>query len=165
MGFLYTMNAANITVANAAVTLLNIHTAATGRGSEVIIHRMWVSQQANVTSAMVRINWGWKVTAFPTLVALSTAVVQGSKSNAPAAILVGATDGSTGKLGMNASAEGAGALSVIGSDAFNALNGWLWIPTPDERIVIGPDISFSLQFPAAPGTLTGWNAGITFEEA
>lgn len=161
MGHVYTISAAHVTVANQAVTLIHIHTMATGIGAHIKIKRMWVSQDENATSAMQRINWGWKVTAFPTL---TTITPIGHNASYPTAGIHGGTDGAVGHCGINASAEGAGALTVIGTDAFNALNGWLWIPTPPEEIEIGPDLSFSLQFPVAPATLAGWNAGLTFEE-
>lgn len=161
MGHVYTVSGAHLTVANQAVTLINIHTMATGLGSMVQILRMWVSQDENATSAMQRINWGWKATAFPTL---TSATPIGHSSTYPTAGIHGGTDGATGHAGINASAEGAGALTVIGTDAFNALNGWLWVPTPEEQIILGPDVSFSLQFPVAPATLAGWNFGLTFEE-
>lgn len=164
MGFLYTIQAAHITVVNAVVTLLNLHAGTTGLGSHLVIHRMTCSQDENATSAMQRIQFGWKVTAFPTLVATVPALYTPLNSDAPASILHGNTDGSAGHGGMNASAEGAGAFTPICTDAFNALNGWLWIPTPEERIIVGPDKSFSLYFPVAALTLAGWNACITFEE-
>ena len=46
---------------------------------------------------------------------------------------------------------------------FNNLNGFLWVPTPEERIRHRPDRP-SCSSSWHPTTLTGWNAGITFEE-
>jgi hypothetical protein len=67
---------------------------------------------------------------------------------------------------VNASAEGAGGKTVVLSDTFYNLSGWLWVPTPEERIQLNPGgtSGFGIHFPAAPGTLTGWNFGITYRE-
>jgi hypothetical protein len=161
MGFCYTVSGAHLTVANAAVTLVHIQPLATGLGSHIKIKRMWIGQDENATSIMQRINWGRKVTAFPTL---TSATPVAHNSDAPTAGIHGGTDGAAGHCGVNASAEGAGGLTVIGTDAFNAITGWLWIPTPAEEIEVGPGKSFSLQFPVAPTTLAGWDFGLTFEE-
>jgi hypothetical protein len=52
----------------------------------------------------------------------------------------------------------------MGQEAFNNLNGWLWVPTPEERIVIGIDQSFVLQLQGTPSALSGWSAMLTFRE-
>ena len=53
----------------------------------------------------------------------------------------------------------------IHDDAFNNLNGYLWVPTPDEVIVMpaGSLSGFGLFFPVAP-SVTVWNAGLVFAE-
>lgn len=156
----YTVSGANITVANAAVTLVAIMPAA---GQTIKILRAWISQHANALSAQQRVILGSKVAAFQTVVSADPVK---TKLGDPASIIVGATTIAAGKSGINASAEGAGALTPIVNDAFNVLNGYLWIPTPEEVIEITGTsaAAFVLQFPAAPTTLTGWNFGVTFGE-
>ena len=80
--------------------------------------------------------------------------------------ITGGTAGAAGTSGINASAEGAGAKTVVIPDAFNVLNGWLWVPTPKETIVMNASAAsgLGLHFPAAPTTLTSWNGGICFAE-
>jgi len=137
----YTISSAGITIAG-ATTLIFLNP---GTTCSIEILRMWVSQSANNTSAQQRIQVETQVTVFPTLTTFTPAKL---------------------KCGINASAEGAGAKTVILDDAFNVLNGWLWVATPRETIII-PASSASgigLYFPVAPATLTNWAFGLTFAE-
>ncbi len=156
----YTVTGANITVANAAVTLVLINPLA---GTAIEILRAWVSQHANATSAQQRILLGWKGATMGTYVSATPAK---TKAGDPASGIAGATTGAAGTCGINASAEGAGTLTAVIQDAFNVLNGWLWVPTPKETMIIGATsaLAFAMQFPAAPATLTGWNFGVTYKE-
>jgi hypothetical protein len=157
----YTVGGANITVANASpVTLVAIMPAA---GQSIEILRCWASWHGNVTSLMQRILLGTKVTAFQTVTNVEP---QKTKRSDPISLIVGATTIAAGKCGINASAEGAGAVTPIINDAFNVLNGYLWIPTPKETIIIsgGAAEAFVMQFPAATVDLAGWNFGVTFAE-
>jgi len=157
----YKVTAPNITVANQAVSLVVIMPTA---GQTIKILRAEVSQHANATSAQQRILMGTKASVFQTVV---TATPKPINLSDPASGIVGISGSiAAGKCGINASAEGAGTLTDLYNGAFNVLNGWLWIPTPDEQIIIngGSAQAFALQFPAAPTTLTGWNAEVTFAE-
>lgn len=156
----YTVGGANITVVNAVCTLVGIMPTA---GMAIEILRCWVSQHANATSAQQRIVLGTKVAAFQTVTSVTP---QPIKTSDPASLIAGATTIAAGKSGINASVEGAGAVTTIVADAFNVLNGYLWIPTPRETIIVGGTsaAAFVLYFPAAPATLTGWNFGVTFAE-
>jgi hypothetical protein len=103
------------------------------------------------------------VTAFPTLVSTTpakTSIID------PVSVIVGGTAGAAGTAGTNASAEGAGAKTVLVNDAFNVLNGWLWVPTPGETIVMNASAAagFGLYFPVAALTLTNWSCGVTYRE-
>lgn len=157
----YVVGGSNITVASQAVTLVHIMPAA---GQTIEILRCWVSQHANATSAQQRVALCTKVAAFPTT-AVSTTPIQ-TKVSDPVSLITGGTTIAAGKAGINVGTEGAGTLTTIISDAFNVLNGWLWIPTPRETIIITGTsaAAFSLFFPAAPTTLTGWNFGVTYAE-
>ncbi len=156
----YVLPATNVTLANQAVTLAFINP---GVDATLEILRCWCSQAANATSAQQRVQLSTQVTAFPTLTSVSP------EPTAPidqASTVVGGTAGAAGTSGVNASAEGAGSKTVIQPDAFNVLNGWLWVPTPDEVILMSASLAsgFGLHFPAAPATLTAWNAGIVYAE-
>lgn len=156
----YEVVGSNITVANAAVTLAFINPATT---VGIRILRVAISQAANATSAQQRVDFITKVTAFPTLTAATprkTSLIDA------ASVITGGTAGAAGTAGINASAQGAGTEIIIKSDSFNVLNGYLWVPTPNEVIELnaGAASGFGMQFPAAPATLTGWNWGVLFQE-
>jgi hypothetical protein len=161
----YTVFGTNLTVAG-ATTLVQVHTKAAADpqppGYAIAIIHGWCAQSANATSAQQRIQWHVKSSVFPTLV---SATPQSLRIGDPASGLVGATTGAVGTVGINASAEGAGAENVIYSGAFNVLNGWEWIAaSQDEYIVLPPDTAVGLKFPTAPTTLTGWTFGLTYLE-
>lgn len=156
----YTLPIANVTLANQAVTLGFINP---GTTVSLRFRRFWVSQAANATSAQQRVQVNTQVTAFPTLVSQTP-----SKTTTidQASAITGGTAGAAGTAGINASAEGAGSKTVILPDSFNVLNGWLYVPTPDEAFdgPAGASAGWGLHFPAAPATLTGWSGGITYVE-
>lgn len=159
----YTISADAQTVV-AAPQLVHMNPAAggaTASGFEIL--RCWASQRANATSAQQGIRTVTKVTAFPTLVTVTPSL---TKLGDPASKLVGGTTGAAGQCGINSSANGAGAELGLYPDNFNVLNGWLWVPTPAETIVLMPGgtSSFALQFTSTPGTLTSWSWGVAYRE-
>lgn len=156
----YLVSAAAITLANQPVTLAFVNP---GTTASLEFTRAWASQAANATSAQQRVQLSSQVTAFPTLV--STTPTKNKLSD-PASLIAGATTGAAGTAGTNASAEGAGTKTVLYPDAFNVLNGWLWVPTPSETLIMnaGGASGLGLHFPAAPTTLTSWNAGLGYRE-
>jgi len=158
----YILSAGGITLANQAVTLAFINPAA-APSAMLRMLRCWASQSANATSAQQRIQLNTQVTAFPTLTSTTPAK---TKQGDAASVIAGGTAGAAGTCGTNASAEGAGAKTVLLSDAFNVLNGWLWVPTPDEVIEMpaGFASGFGLHLPVAPATLTNWSFGVVFGE-
>lgn len=156
----YMVVATNITVANGAVTLVFINP---GTTASLEVLRVSVSQSSSTSSAQQRIQLNTQVTAFPTLVTFTP--VKTSTSD-PASVITGATTGAAGTCGINASAEGAGAKTVLYPDVFNILNGWLWLPSPEERIVLpaGSSSGFGVNLAAAPSSLSGWNAVLVYRE-
>jgi hypothetical protein len=158
----FSVSGANITVAGATTLVFINPPASPSVGIRII--RAWVSQSANATSAQQRVQMVTQVTAFPTLTSATPAKLK--RQDPTAAVITGGTAGAAGTAGINASAEGAGTKTVIFEDAFNVLNGYLWVPTPKEVIEVpaGSASGFGLFFPAAPTTLTGWSFGINFEE-
>lgn len=156
----YTVSGAGITVANAVVTLVFINPSTT---VGIRVTRAWVSQSGSTTSAQQRVQLNTQVTAFPTLTSATPAK---HSLGDPTSGIAGGTAGAAGTCGINASAEGAGAKTVLLSDTFNVLNGWLYVPTPNEVIELnaGAASGFGLHLPVAAGTLTNWQFGVTFQE-
>lgn len=128
--------------------------------------RCSIGQAANATSAQQRVQLVSQVTAFPTLVSATPRKMKLSDPNA--SVIVGATTGAAGTCGINASAEGAGAKSTMENvdDTFNVLNGYLYLPTVAETIIVpaGFASGIGLWLPTAPTTLTGWNFAMVYRE-
>ena len=157
----YAVSGEGITVAG-ATTLVFINPAAAPQINLEIL-RCWVGQSANATSAQQRIQLETQVTAFPTL---TSATPDKLKRASAVSVITGGTAGAAGTAGINASAEGAGGKTPIFGDAFNVLNGWLYVPTPRETIVMPASSTsgFGLFFPVAPATLTNWTFGVAYAE-
>lgn len=156
----YIVGGGGLTLANAQVTGVFINPSTT-QGFELL--RVWAGQTGTATSAQYRTQLNTQVSVFPTLTA---ATPRKTKFNDPASGISGGTAGAAGTAGINASAEGAGAKSVIIDDTMNNLNGYLWVPTPRELIALGANIAsgFGFGFPVAPGSLNNWQVGATYGE-
>jgi len=128
--------------------------------------RFSVGQAANATSAQQRIQLVSQASVFPTLVSATPRPLKLSDPNA--SVIAGGTAGAAGTCGINASAEGAGSKTPRADidDTFNVLNGYLFVPTPAETLIVpaGYTSGIGLWFPTAPTTLTGWNWTGTFRE-
>lgn len=157
----YTVGALNVTVAGAVDLAQAFVNPGTTCSLEFL--RAWASQAANATSAQQSIALRTQVTAFPTLTA---ATPRKTKLLDPVSQITGNTAGAAGTSGVNASVAGAGAKSEVINDNFNVLNGWLWVPTPRETIIMNASAAsgFGLYFPVQPATLTSWSCGLTFAE-
>lgn len=143
------MNAVSV---SAAITLVQIK-AGTSRAVEII--RASVGQSASTTSTMQRIQINRKSAA----ATVTSFTALASTNSSPAADAVG----STSATGTNASAEGTDS-NVLIVDTFNIVNGWLWVPTIEERITVPAAGIIGLKFPAAPGSAITVVASITFGE-
>ena len=154
----FTVSGDNITIAGSP-TLVFINPDV-DVGIEIL--RCWIGQEATETSEQQRVNLVTQISVFPTLTSKSPAPhLLGATSR-----IVGGTAGAAGTSGIDATAEGAGAKTIILSDSFNNLNGWVWLPTPEERIILRASASsgFGLRLAKTPATLTGWDFGVTFAE-
>lgn len=155
----YVLSGANLTLAG-AVTVLAFRP---GTTCAIEVLRMGLSQSSSATSAMQRVQVVSQAATLPTVVSATPVRV---KEGDPVSAIVGGTALAAGTCGVNASAEGGGTRTVLFEDAFDILNGWLWVPTPKETIIRSPGSasSFGIYLPAAPGTLTGWNAFLVYRE-
>ena len=159
---MYSVTMQNQTIV-ADATLVIIHTdstLATG-GSNIMILRAWVGQQASEVSDQLGVMIALKASAFGTY---TSTTPQGHFVGGRASGIVGGTAGAEGTAGTDASAEGAGTVTPIIYDGFNNLNGWLWVPTPEERIIVPADTAIILKIVGTPAALGNWSAGITYLE-
>jgi hypothetical protein len=152
-----------LTLANQAVTLLFVNPAAAPNPNLEFL-RLWASQQGSATSAQQRIQVETQVTAFPTLTGATPRKLKPSDPNV--SVIVSGTAGAAGTSGINASAEGGGTKTVVWGDNFNVLNGYLWVATPRETLVMPAGLAsgVGLFLPAAAVSLTNWACGGNFGE-
>lgn len=160
----YTLSGKNLTIIAGPVTLAFINPSA---NVGIRLLRAWCSQRGSQASQNLNIQLSTQVTAFPTLVGATPASHHVGPGTPPISAIVSGTAGAAGTCGVNASAEGAGAKTIILPDAFNVLNGWLYVPTPnDEPIELAAGIAsgLGLVLDGTALTLTGWTWGLTFAE-
>lgn len=159
MGRAYTVVASNLTV-TAARTLVYVRPTATRK---LRILKVEVACSGTATSFAQRVQLVTQVSGFPTLTA---ATPQNPDATAFPTSIAGATDGSAGSAGINASSEGAGAKTVLYETSFLGPAGWAWVPGPDDVVELpaAAAFGFGVYLPATPTTTTGWSCTVTFEE-
>jgi hypothetical protein len=160
----YSIPMSNTTiVADATLVALRAAASASTRGSMLEILSVRVGQQGVTTNQQLGILLASKAAALGTM---STGVTPAPLSVGGA--VSGITSGTAqaaGTAGVDASAEGAGTVTAIIADSFSCLNGYLWVPTPEERIILLPGSDcFIVKIVGTPGTLTGWSANVIFRE-
>ena len=148
-------------IASSDMVIIRTASSAATRASTIRILRAWCSQNATETSEQLGIQLAIQASAFGTYTSTTpTPHFLGG----PASGITGSTSGAAAGAGTDASANAAGTKTTIIVDGFNNLNGWLWVPTPEERIIVPTDTAIVLAMIGTASTLTNWNAGITYEE-
>jgi hypothetical protein len=143
------MNAVSV---SGAITLVQIK-AGTSRAVELL--RVSVSQSGSTSSTMQRIQINRK-SAAATVTSFTSLAMRNGDSAADAV-------GGTSATGTNATVEGTD-TNILIVDTFNILNGWLWVPVPEERITLPAGGIIGVKFPAAPGAALTVTASIVFAE-
>ena len=161
-GHVYTVSMSDTTIV-ADATLVIVHTASAigTRASIIEVQRVEVGQRGTDTSDQLGILLAQKASAFGTY---TSATPSPHQVGGAASGIAGGTAGAAATAGVDASAEGAGAVTNIIAASFNNLNGWLWVPTPEERFIVGPDIAVIVKLVGTPATLTNWFAYLTYQE-
>lgn len=137
---------------NAAITLVQVKA---GAASIFRILRAWCSQSNQTSSAQQAIEIVRK-SAAATVTSATPLLIDPGDSAANAV-------GGTSATGTNANAEGTDG-DILYRDNFNVLNGWLWVPVPEERILVAPSGIIGLKFPIAPGASMTVSAGFLIGE-
>lgn len=133
------------TVVSTARTLIQYNAPAT---RIAVVLRAWVSQTLSETSTQEEVQ----------LLRVTTAGTGTAATPSP----VGAFAAAAGTATVNHTAEGTAGSSMV-REGFNILNGWLYIPTPDEFEVVPPSGRIAIKFPVAPASAT-WSAGLVIAE-
>lgn len=158
----YSVSMQNQTII-ASSDMVIIHTDSTlsSGGSNIRILRAWCSQNATEVSEQLGIMLALQASAFGTYTGTTP---QPHFIGGRASGIASGTAGAEGTAGTDASANAAGTKTPVIYDGFNNLTGWLWVPTPEERIIVPADTAIVLAMVGTATTLTNWNAGITYEE-
>lgn len=162
MGAVYSVVMKDQTIiASSDMVIIRTAAAIGTRASNIRILRAWCSQNTTETSQQLGIQLCIQASAFGTYTSTTpTPHVLGGNASG----ISGGTAGAAATAGTDASANAAGTKTTILADGFNNLNGWLWVPTPEERIVVPVDTAIVLAMIGTATTLDNWNAGITYEE-
>jgi hypothetical protein len=164
MGRLFSVGSENATLGTGNV-LIALRTAASpNAGSVLAIRRIEIGQSGSTTSGMVRGEVATRDTAGTltlTSVTPSNLVLGGPASGLSGNV---APVGAAARIGTNSSADSGGTYTQRRPFNFNNLNGYLWVPTPEERKIVPSDSVFILRFLASPATTTGWTWSVEFEE-
>lgn len=164
MGRHYSAGGENQTLSTGNVLLALRTATGVNAGSLLAIKRIEINQSGSTTSAMIR----GEVATRDTVGTLTMTAVTPSNLvlGGPASGLSGNTApvGAAARIGINSSADSGGTYTQRRPFNFNNLNGYLWVPTPEERKIVPPDSVFILRLLAAPATLTGWTWSVEFEE-
>ena len=137
--------------ASTAITYVQVAVPAT---TAIDVTRAWAAQRTSTTSAMQQ----WSLittTGAGTVTGQSPAVLEMS---GPASLCVSGATGS----GVTATIEPTGGVTVY-DDSPNVLNGWLYLPVPEERVTVAPSKQVGIKAPQAPGGQT-WRIGLNFIE-
>lgn len=129
-----------------AITLAQI---TAGNAKPVSIVKAWINQSTVTSSQQAQVQL---------LLKSSGATVT---SFTPLKLDAGA-GASTATAGHTATVEGTDSTVYV-SEGFNILNGWLYVPIPEERIVFPSSSIVAIKFGAAPTSAT-YHWGVIFEE-
>jgi hypothetical protein len=135
-----------------AITLLQYKAGSTNTAKLI---RAWVTQSNQTSStqqtiAILRKSAAATVTSF-------TPLLLDPGDSAAAGV------GGTSATGYTATAEGTNGNILVQAD-FNVLNGWLWVPVPEDRIIIPPSGIIGLTLINAPGSAMTIDAGLIIGE-
>jgi hypothetical protein len=163
VGYRYALPGENLTLGTGSVLAAVQSDAAGNQGSILRLLRVEVSQNGTPTAAQVRLAISLRNTLGTLTVTAATP--QNLALGGPASGVVGGTNPLTvGTCGVNSSADTGGTYTDKWPVNPNNVNGWLWLPTPEERILVPPSTLVCVRFLAAPGTLTGWTVTVVWDE-
>lgn len=150
----YVVNLTAVSVSG-AVTLIQVKAGATVP-LEIIRASVW--QSGSTTSTMQRIQLLRKTSANTSMTSFTPLKMN---PNDPAANAAGGTSATS--IYVGGSSEGSDG-DILVNEVFNILNGWLYLPVPEERPWVAAAGILGLKFPAAPGSALTVTAQVVFRE-
>lgn len=165
-GKAFSLSGDNLTLGTGTV-LWAIRTAADAltAGGMLELLRLEVFQRATLTAAMCAMEIATRNTS-GTLTMTSQAPRPINPVTGPASAIQGSTApaGTAARSGINSSADSGGTYASEKPFTFHNLNGYLWVPTPEERIIVPPGVVVACRFLSSPGSTSGWGFNLTFRE-
>jgi hypothetical protein len=76
----------------------------------------------------------------------------------------GTASGATCRVNDTVSPTTTGTDTIVESDIWAFLNGYFWLPAPEDRIYIPPNCAFTLKLPTAPSASMTVSANLVYEE-
>lgn len=138
-----------------AITFLQLKA---GANNGFVIIRASLTQYGSTTSAQEEIEIVRKSVAATVSTAVAgTTLFFRDPNQAAASLTLG-----TSATGVTATGEGTDG-DVILREGFNVLNGWMYIPVPEERIYVPPGGIIGLKFPTSPASQT-WKQEVVIME-
>ena len=150
MAGIYTLNHNGIVVAT-AITIIQYKAGATNKARVV---RFSISQGLSETSTMEQIQLIRKSAA---ATVTSFTPIENDPDGAAAFGV-----GGTAATGITATVEGTHS-DIIVNESFNILNGFVWVRSAENEIVIPAAGIIAIKFPVAPASAT-WRASLVIEE-
>lgn len=152
-GDVYTLRQSS--TVSTAITLLQLKA---GANNGFVIIRASLTQYGSTTSVQETISIVRKsVAATVTAAIAGTTLLFRDPNQATASLSLGTS--ATGVTGASEGTDG----DVPLQEGFNVLNGWLYIPVPEERLYVPPGGIIALKFLTAPASQT-WKQEIVIME-
>lgn len=152
-GHVYTLR--NELTISTAITIVQI---AAGATAPLILLSASLTQSASTTSAQTRIAWVRKTgAATVTAAVVGTNLFKARPGDPTPSLQLGAA-----LTGWTATAEGTDG-DIPWVEGFNVLNGWKYLPVPEERIHVPAAGIIGLKFLTAPASQT-WEIQVSLME-
>lgn len=164
MGRVFTVHGENQTLSTGSV-MIALRTATGVNAASILkVYRFEATQSGSSTSAQVRMVFSTRDTAGT--LTTSSVTPRNTLLGGPASGLSGNTSviGAAGRIGITSTADSGGTYTDHYPNAPNQLNGYLYLPVPEERLIIPPDTVWCARFATAPANLAGWDYLLVFEE-
>ena len=117
----------------------------------LVLLRTWLSQTASETSEQLGVS-------------VNRASTDGTGTSYTAEKHEDSDAAFGGTAVVNLSADTTKTGNPPYGDSFNILNGWIWVPMPEDRLWVPPSGRIVLRLEDAPGSALTMNGGLTFGE-
>jgi|SRR5262245_4213495 len=164
MGRVFNVHGENLTLGTGSVLLALQTASGVSAAAFLQVIRVEVTQSGTGISAQVRLLFSTRDTAGT--LTTTTVTPTNTALGGPASGLAGNTSviGGAGRIGINSSADSGGTYTNHFPNSPNQLNGYLWLPVPEERLLIPPSTVWCVRFATAPTSTSGWNVHCAYEE-